>query len=155
MTSTQDFVPKRVYLDVCALSRPFDDQRQVRIQLESSAVALILEHVKQKELELIVSTVHDLEISPISDLEERRQLILLLNQIGTRYPFDLSKTQQRAKLLVAQNLGLADATHLAFAEQAQADFVTVDDRLLKQCRRVQATVWYGTPPAYCEKENLR
>jgi len=78
-----------------------------------------------------------------------------LNQIGTRYPFDLSKTQQRAKLLVTHNLGLADATHLAFAEQAQADFVTVDDRLLKQCRRVQATVWYGTPLAYCEKENLR
>jgi hypothetical protein len=37
----------------------------------------------------------------------------------------------------------------------QADFVTVDDRLLKQCRRVQATVWYGTPLTYCEKENLR
>ncbi|MEK8020004.1 MAG: hypothetical protein VSS75_024285 [Candidatus Parabeggiatoa sp.] len=103
----------------------------------------------------MVSAIHDFEIAPISDLEERRQLILLLNQIGTRYPFDLFKTQQRAKLLVAQNLGLADATHLAFAEQAQADFVTVDDRLLKQCHRVQATVWYGTPLAYCEKENLR
>ncbi|MEK8020003.1 MAG: hypothetical protein VSS75_024280 [Candidatus Parabeggiatoa sp.] len=47
-TETRDFLSKRVYLDVCALSRPFDDQRQVRIQLESSAVTLILEHVKQK-----------------------------------------------------------------------------------------------------------
>jgi predicted nucleic acid-binding protein len=101
---------------------------------------LILEHVKQKELELIVSTIYDIEINPISDLEERRQLILLLNKIGTRYPFDLSKTQQRAKLLVTHHLGLADATHLAFSEQAQADFVTVDDRLLKQCRRVQFEV---------------
>ncbi len=115
-TGTKNFVPKRVYLDICALSRPFDDQCQVRVQLESSAVVLILEHVKQKELELIVSTIHNIEIDPISDLEERRQLILLLNQIGTRYSFDLSKTQQRAKRLVAQKLGLADATPLAFAE---------------------------------------
>jgi len=73
MTFTQDCVSKRVYLDVCALSRPFDDQSQVRVQLESNAVALILEHVKETELELIVSTIHDIEINPISDLEERRQ----------------------------------------------------------------------------------
>jgi len=46
-TGTKDFIPKLVYLDICALSRPFDDQRQVRIQLESSAVALIIERTRQ------------------------------------------------------------------------------------------------------------
>jgi predicted nucleic acid-binding protein len=146
---------KRIYLDVCALSRPFDDQHQVRIQLETHAVALILEAVKQNKCQLIVSLVHHLEIAPISDLEERRQLTLLLEQLGTRYPFDLSKTKQRTQQLIANGLKLADATHFAFAEQAQADFVTVDDRLLKQCGRVQTSIWYGTPLAYCEKENLR
>jgi hypothetical protein len=44
---------------------------------------------------------------------------------------------------------------LAFAEAAQAEFVTVDDRLLNQCRRVKPDVWCGTPPTYCEKENLK
>ena len=31
-----------VYLDVCCLNRPFDDQTQDRIRLESEAVLLIL-----------------------------------------------------------------------------------------------------------------
>jgi hypothetical protein len=33
----------RIYLDICYLNRPFDDQRQDRIRLESEAVPLILE----------------------------------------------------------------------------------------------------------------
>ena len=35
-------MPKSIYMDVCALSRPFDDQRYPRIRLETEAVNLIL-----------------------------------------------------------------------------------------------------------------
>jgi hypothetical protein len=38
---------------------------------------------------------------------------------------------------------------------AKCDFVTVDDRLLRQLRRVKIGVWFGTPAAYCDKEDLR
>ena len=37
---------------------------------------------------------------------------------------------KRAEQWVARGLGAADAAHLAFAEESQADFVTVDDHLL-------------------------
>jgi len=147
--------PKRVYLDVCTLCRPFDDQSLVRIRLETSAVELILSHVRQKEIALIVSPAHDVEIGAIADLEERSQLALLLEQLGTRPRFDLSAARQRAEYLAAQRLGVADAAHVAFAEHAQADFVTVDDQLIKKCRRIRLAIWCGTPPLYCEKENLR
>jgi hypothetical protein len=70
--------PKHIYLDVCALCRPFDDQQQVRIRLETSAIELILAHVRQEKMALIVSSVHRLEIKAITDLEERKQLLLLL-----------------------------------------------------------------------------
>ncbi len=155
MSPVQNPAPKRIYLDVCALCRPFDDQQQVRIRLETSAVELILAHIRQTEYELIVSPAHEVEIEATADLEKRRQLMLLLKQLNTPFEFDLPAVRQRAGQLAAQGLGVADAAHLAFAEQAQAEFVTVDDRLLKQCRRVKSTVWCGTPPAYCEKENLR
>lgn len=36
-----------------------------------------------------------------------------------------------------------------------ADFITCDDHLLRQCRRIGLQVWSGTPPSYCDKENLR
>jgi predicted nucleic acid-binding protein len=146
---------KRVYLDVCSLCRPFDDQQQIRIHLETSAVELILAHIRLAQLELIVSPIHELEIKAIADLEEREQLLLLLRQLGAPFVFDLPKVRQNAEQRVGQGLGVADAAHLAFAEAAQADFVTVDDRLLKQCRRIKPMVWCGSPPAYCEKENLR
>lgn len=149
-----DSIRKRVYLDVCALCRPFDDQRQARIRLETTGVELILSHVRMNRLELIVAPTHDIEIEATTDLEERSQLLFLLNQLGSRPVFDLWAGQQRAKRLIAQGMGIADAAHVAFAEQSQAEFITVDDRLLRMCRRGNILVWCGTPLAYCDKEGL-
>jgi len=146
---------KRVYLDVCALCRPFDDQSLVRIRLETIAIELILDHVRQREIEMIVSPAHAVEIEAIVDLEERRQLISLIEQLGTPPRFDLSAARKRAEYLADHGLGVADAAHLAFAEQAQADLITVDDRLIKRSKRVRSAIWCDTPPAYCEKESLR
>ena len=146
---------RRVYLDVCALCRPFDDQSQIRIRLETEAVQLILSHVRAGSLGLTVSSVHDAEIAAIDDLAERTHLQVMLQQIGQRVSPDLSQTRQRAEALVQQGLGPADAAHLAYAEQAGADFVTCDDRLIRQCRRVKPGIWFGTPVAFCDKENLR
>jgi len=81
--------------------------------------------------------------------------MLLLKQLGTRPAFNLQTAQQRAERLTAQGVGIADAAHLAFAEQSQAEFITVDDRLVKICRRVEPAMWYGTPLAYCDKEGLK
>ena len=146
---------RRVYLDVCALCRPFDDQSQIRIRLETEAVQLILSHVRAGNLNLIVSPVHDAEIAAIDDLAERIHLQVMLQQIGLRVPLDLSEARQRAEILVQQGLGPADAAHLACAEQVRADFVTCDDRLIRQCRRVKPGIWFGTPIAFCDQEDLR
>ena len=67
-----------IYLDVCALCRPFDDQRYVRIRLESEAVQLILETVRFKHIRLAVSPVHHKEIEDIVDPIERHNLLSLL-----------------------------------------------------------------------------
>jgi predicted nucleic acid-binding protein len=150
-----NFQPKRVYLDVCALCRPYDDQRQARVRLETTSVELILAHVRKNKIALIVSPIHDAEIEATADREERSQLMLQLRQLGTRPVFDLRAAQQRAEYLTAHGMGIADAAHLAFAEQSQAEFVTVDDRLVKLCRRVEPAIWCGTPLAYCDREGLK
>jgi hypothetical protein len=67
-----------IYLDVCALCRPFDDQSQMRIRLETEAVQLILSYVKSGDLDLVISPVHDIEIGAIDDLVEREQLSTML-----------------------------------------------------------------------------
>jgi hypothetical protein len=40
----------KVYLDNCALNRPFDDQSQERIRIETEAVVLVLSHLERMGL---------------------------------------------------------------------------------------------------------
>jgi hypothetical protein len=40
---------RKVYLDVCCLNRPFDDQQQDRVHLEAEAVLLILKRCEAGE----------------------------------------------------------------------------------------------------------
>lgn len=146
---------QRVYLDVCALCRPFDDQTQMRIRLEADAVQLILSHIRSGDFDLVVSPAHEIEIDAIDEHAEREHLLSTLQRIGRRVETDLVDAREHAERLAAQGLGVADAAHLAFAEAAEADFVTCDDRLLRQCRRGKHKVWVGTPIAFCEKEDLQ
>lgn len=143
-----------VYLDVCALGRPFDNQNQLRIRLETDAVLLILSYIRSGSRTLVVSPVHQIEIIANSNLNQREYLLTLLDEIGFRPNFDLQQGRIRAEHLAKQGMGAADAAHVALAEQIGADFVTCDARLLRQTRRIQPAIWCGTPNAYCERENL-
>ena len=42
----------KLYLDLCCLNRPFDDQSQARVAMESQAVVLILEKIDRGEHDL-------------------------------------------------------------------------------------------------------
>ena len=111
---------KRIYLDVCALCRPFDDQSQMRIRLETEAVQLILSHVRSGDLTLVVSPVHDMEINAIDTAVEREHLLSMLNETGSRVALDLHQARRRAEQLTKEGLGPADAALLSFAEMAEA-----------------------------------
>lgn len=53
----------RVYLDTSAYNRPFDDQTQPKIFLESQAVIIILQMIETGVVELIRSSVLEYENS--------------------------------------------------------------------------------------------
>lgn len=120
-----------IYLDVCALCRPFDDQRYMRIHLECEAVNMILNKIRLKKIKLAVSPVHYREIGDIPDPFERYNIMSLFNNYGESIKFNIKSTRQRAEHHFSAGFGVADAAHLAFAEAVNADFVTCDDRLLK------------------------
>jgi hypothetical protein len=60
----------KVYLDVCCLCRPFDDQQNKKIRLETEAILAILDRCT-RDWELIGSVVIDDEVSLIPDIERR------------------------------------------------------------------------------------
>ena len=53
----------KVYLDACCLNRPFDDQSQPRVRLETEAVSLILEKLAQGEWDWVGSEILLHEVS--------------------------------------------------------------------------------------------
>ena len=146
---------KTIYLDVSVLSRPFDDQSYLRIRLETEAVNLILSKVRNGEYSLAVSPVHWEEIKAIPEIFERIDLQERLKTMGKPIRADLDIAMKRADELCELNFGIADAAHVAFAEQGGAEFISCDDSLIKKCLRHKVKIWCGNPVAFCEKEGLR
>ena len=65
----------KIYLDVCCLNRPFDDQLQDRIHLESEAVVTILKQVETGDWIWINSSVVLFEINQTPNLDRKPRLL--------------------------------------------------------------------------------
>jgi predicted nucleic acid-binding protein len=113
--------PKLIYIDVCSLSRAFDDQDYLRIRMETDAVTLILSRARQGIYRLVTSPVHLIEINATEDPFERIQLLTLLEKLRENTNVDMMETRKRAEELVNLGFGIADAAHVAFAERSGAD----------------------------------
>ena len=146
---------KRLYLDVCTLCRPFDDQNMMRVRLETDAFSLILQSVQDGIYEMIASPVHLKEVEAIQDIRERSKLLFLLNKYGTQPSCDLFRVSVRAEQLYASKLGVVDAVHVAFAEGTSDFFISCDDKLLKKCKRIKVQVITMNPIEFCTKEDLK
>ena len=146
---------KKLYLDVCSLCRPFDEQSVARIRLETAALYLVFEYIRKMRYEMIVSPVHYMEIAAISYLQERVEVMEFINTFGTFPSWNLKAVKKRADELYQMKLGPADAAHVAFAE-AEADvFVTCDDRLLRKCMKHLIRVPAMNPVEFSIKEELQ
>jgi predicted nucleic acid-binding protein len=127
-----------IYLDVCCLNRPFDDQSQNRVRLEAEAVLSILEMADARQLEIIGSDIIDDELAEMPDHERREKVELLLTVVSTQIALTTG-IERRAVELQKWGLTSLDALHLASAESAHADyFLTTDDNLLRKAIRHQA-----------------
>jgi predicted nucleic acid-binding protein len=125
----------KIYLDACCLNRPFDDQRQPRIRLESEAIALILEKFRQREWEWIGSEVLSYELGQTADSERKERLLLLARQSHQSIEIT-EEILDRAEKLETLDFDSYDAIHLASAESVKVDvFLTTDDRMQKIANR--------------------
>ncbi|MBM4309574.1 MAG: hypothetical protein FJ119_01315 [Deltaproteobacteria bacterium] len=150
----QEGRPKILYLDVCTLCRPFDDQNIMRTRLETDAYYLILQAVQNGQYQMVASPVHREEINAIADMQERHELLALLKKYSKEAKGDIRKMKARAEHLHAQTFGVADAAHIAFAEATADYFISCDDRLLKKCRRHGVEVVAVSPVEFVSSEDV-
>jgi predicted nucleic acid-binding protein len=127
---------ERVYLDMCSLERPFDDQRQPRVRDEAAAVADILGRAETGEILLVRSPAHLVENDANPREDHRIAAALWSDGAAVDVRLDAA-VETRAADLAARGLRPLDALHVAFAERAGARwFVTCDDDLLKRAARL-------------------
>lgn len=125
----------QLYLDVCCLNRPFDNQMHDRIRLEAEAVILVLAHIEAGKWEWISSDVVDYEIAQTPN-DDRKHRVKLLTKLATR-TIPLRQIEvERAQQLEKMGIKAIDALHLACAESNVAGvLLTTDDAFLKIAKR--------------------
>jgi hypothetical protein len=71
----------KIYLDVCCLNRPLDDQTQERVQRETTAIMHIIGYFANNTWQWLASEIVDFEIAQIRDESRRRRIAVLASQI--------------------------------------------------------------------------
>jgi hypothetical protein len=135
----------KVYLDVCCLSRLFDDQSQDKIRLETESIIGILKRCADSEWALIGSDILSLEISKNPDSIKRQKVSRLHEgaDFMTKYNMEI---KSRAGQFRKFGVKLFDSLHLASAEYADADvFLTTDINLIKAVARSDIKIRVANP----------
>jgi hypothetical protein len=124
----------RIYLNVSCLNRPFDDQDQARIRLESEAVTHVLEKCEEGHWTQVSSQMAEIEIAAMPDRKRRRRVRLLLPQKSDILTLSES-VWQRGAALEKWGFKPADAMHIAAAEQLDSDLLLscADDCVARVC----------------------
>lgn len=126
---------KRIYLDNCVYNRPFDDQSQRRIFLETMAFITLLELVENGEIETINSDALVYENRRTFDPDRKARIESYL--LFAKHFVKLSPgTIIRAKELIKLNFMAMDALHIAMSEEGKAEyFITCDDNIIRKGKR--------------------
>ncbi|MCI8310908.1 MAG: type II toxin-antitoxin system VapC family toxin [Lachnospiraceae bacterium] len=124
----------RIYLDNCSYNRPYDNQSQMRIYLETQAKLYIQELIKQKKLKLVTSYVLDYENSRNRSSQKRMAIEKFMEDYATFYVSNRNENRIKEYVTTIMETGVKekDAYHVACAILAECEyFITTDDRLLK------------------------
>ena len=128
----------RVYLDNCCYNRPFDDQNQLKVHLETIAKLEIQARMRAGEVEYVWSSVLDFEISRCRFAERVIQIRPWEYGAATKVLVNAA-IRRRAKELEAIGVKPIDALHVACAEAAKCDcFVTTDKDLIRKAGRLSS-----------------
>lgn len=121
----------KIYLDNCCFNRPFDDQSQIRIRLESEAKLKIQEKIKEGHVALIWSYILDYENNR-NPFHERKDQINGWKKYAKEIIQESSELINIANSLNKKGFLKIDSLHMACAIISKCDyFLTTDDKILK------------------------
>ncbi|MCL2086770.1 MAG: hypothetical protein FWH05_04150 [Oscillospiraceae bacterium] len=122
----------KIYLDVCSYNRPFDNQSQMKIRLETEAKLYIQAGVRANKYSLVWSFMLDFE-NDNSPYEDRRNAVALWQDIADE--FCPSSDEVLALGIDIMKFGIKenDSLQIACAIKSGCDyFITTDKKLFNK-----------------------
>lgn len=123
-----------IYLDLCCFNRPFDDQGQLLVRLQTEAKLHVQQAIRDGVFQMAWSAVLDLENRANPD-PDRREAIAEWRPLAA-IDVDMSHTVETdAERILSFGIKPMDALHLASALNARADwFLTTDKGILRKAK---------------------
>ena len=142
----------KIYLDMCVYNRPFDDQSDLRVKLETVACQIIFDRLQKGEVDLVWSFMLEFE-NELNPFTERKHEIVLLSrlagQIVEPHRDILTKAEEVEKSGIKGN----DAVHLACGLFSNCHyFVTCDDRVIRRSASLDLGMVVCSPLEFIRKE---
>ena len=119
---------------MCCFNRPYDDQSQLRVAMETQSKLEIQNNIKNGDFELVTSYMLDYECGQNPDITKRNNISDFMEQYSSQYIGIERKEiiENKADVLMKNGLKFKDACHVASAIYAHCDyFITTDRRLLR------------------------
>jgi len=125
----------KIYLDSCALSRPYDDYLNEEIIRDAKSVEAIFELIDAGKAILVDSRILEFEAKAIKDAEKKAK-VNTARKKANLYVELTPEIKERASEFMIYGIELMDALHLAAAEREADIFITTDKRLLKKAKKI-------------------
>jgi predicted nucleic acid-binding protein len=121
-----------IYLDICCFNRPFDQQSQTLVRLQTEAKLAVQRGVRDGQLRLAWSAVLDLENAGNPDAERVEAITLWRDLARVDVP-TTPAVEAIAEAIVERGVKAMDALHVASAITAGATWLlTTDLRLIRK-----------------------
>jgi len=119
----------KLYLDICTFNRPFDDQQQLKIRLETEAKLFIQQGIINGVYDLVWSYILEFENNQ-NQFIDRRNSIYDWKNISKIYCTENEEIINYTENLKKYNLRTKDALHIACGVYTGSDyFITTDKQL--------------------------
>lgn len=136
----------KIYLDNCCYNRPFDDQTQERIHLESEAILAILQQGQSGKYKIVGSDVLELEMERMHDIVKKQHVKDLYKVSDGRILYTKEIKERSEEIMHQSHIKTFDSLHIAAAEAAKADvMLTTDDKLEKMAQKLELKVKVMNP----------
>ena len=122
----------RIYLDNCCYNRPFDNQGQLKIKIETEAKLYIQQEVLNGSFELVWSHILEYE-NEVNPFDMRKTTIAAWRTIAAFCVEENEEILTFAESLLPLCIRPKDALHISCARYSKCDyFITTDKKLINK-----------------------